>query len=83
MSQANPSPIEVVVPADHPEEAGGVCHRVQLAVDLLKLLFHHVSCLTLGLAVGTGAERGQTRKRGGWERKQRAQGAWKGVAHAQ
>lgn len=46
------SPVKEVVPGHHAQEACRVCHRVQLVVELLKLLVKKVSCLALRLAVG-------------------------------
>lgn len=47
-------PVKEVIPANHPEEARGVSHRVELVVHLFKLLVHDVSGFTLCLAAGAG-----------------------------
>lgn len=63
------SPVQEVVPADHPQEASWISHWVQLVIHLLKLLVHDISSFTLSLTASTGSAEGTAGWRSHWCRK--------------
>lgn len=50
-------PVEEVVPGHHAQEAGWISDRVELVVELFKLLVQQISCLALSLAARTPSGR--------------------------